>query len=114
MRFTLFEILFYHAAETRGFAALGFILTFLPSAQKSRDRILLRIRNNLFLVSFWKRASFHFACRPSRPGKNYVAPLGALIFTPSWKPCWFVQLETISLYWNKWARRWNRSLYLGI
>ncbi len=40
----------------------------------------LRIRNNLFLVSFRKRAPFHSACRPSRPGKNYGALWGRLNF----------------------------------
>ena len=46
----------------------------------------VRIRNNIFLVSFWKRATFHSACRPSRPGKNYGALWDALIFTLNWKP----------------------------
>ena len=37
--------------------------------------VYLRIRNNLFLVSFWKRASFHFAYRPSGPGKTKLFTL---------------------------------------
>ena len=49
----------------------------------------LRIRNNLFLVSFWKRASLHFACRPSRPGKTKFRQRFAVGITFYW-----VQLET--------------------
>lgn len=65
-----------------------FYLTFLAFGLESLGmESYLRIRNILFLVSFWKRASFHYACRPSRPGKNYGAPFGdALIFTLSWTP----------------------------
>ena len=51
-----------------------------PTALSVRMESYLRIRNSLFLVSFWKRAPFHYACRPSRPGKNYGAPLGRLNF----------------------------------
>ena len=43
-----------------------------------------------FLVSFWKRASFHFAYRPSRPGKTkmFYASLIPFDFTGcSWNPC---------------------------
>ena len=49
----------------------------------------LLIRNNLFLVSFWKRAPFHFACRPSRPGKTKFRQRFAVGFSFYW-----VQLET--------------------
>ena len=59
---------------SRCFATLGFC-ALRPLALSVRMESYLRIRNNLFLVSFWKRASFHFACRPSRPGKTKMFTL---------------------------------------
>lgn len=54
------------------FASLARVfLTFLAFGLESLGmESYLRIRNNLFLVSFWTRATFHFACRPSWPGKT--------------------------------------------
>ena len=52
----------------------------------------LRIRNNLFLVSFWKRAPFHYACRPSRPGKTKPKQRFAV-----WVLFYCVQLESESV-----------------
>ena len=63
----------------------------------------LRIRYNLFLVSFWKRAPFHFACRPSRPGKTI--PSRALLVRVLF---YWVQLESqCVLESRRWKRRCN-------
>ena len=70
----------------------------------------LLIRNNLFLVSFWKRAPFHFACRPSRLGKTKIRQRFAVGFSFYW-----VQMETyIWLEIPNWKPKCGLGMRTGI